>query len=99
MSEHIFWSFETWSSAIEIRAGDTVTWENRGLEVHNAAANDGSWRSPDLRPGGRYSRTFTAPGEYRYVCTLHIAEEMFGRVTVLPAAAAHRTFIMAAWRS
>ena len=48
----------------------------------------GSWRSPNLRPGQSFSRRFDTPGEYRYVCTLHLAEEMVGRVVVLPAGGA-----------
>jgi plastocyanin len=87
MSENVFWSFTAWSSTVTVQAGDTVTWENRGLEIHNAEAEDGRWSSGNLRPGERYSRRFDAPGEYRYVCTLHIVEEMTGKVVVLPAGA------------
>jgi hypothetical protein len=85
MSENVFWSFTSWSSTVTVRAGDSVTWENRGQATHNAEAEDGSWRSPNLRPGQSFSLRFDTPGEYRYVCTLHLAEEMTGRVVVLPA--------------
>jgi plastocyanin len=85
MSENVFWSFTTWSSTVTIRAGDTVTWENRGQVTHNAVADDGSWRSGNLRPGQSYSRRFDSPGEYAYICSLHTAEEMTGKVIVLPA--------------
>jgi plastocyanin len=86
MSEHVFWSFTAWSSTVTVQAGDTVTWENRGQVLHNAEASDGSWRSGNLRPGQSYSRRFDTPGEYAYVCSLHLDEEMFGKVIVLPAA-------------
>lgn len=86
MSENVFWSFTTWSSTVTVRVGDTVTWENRGTVFHNATADDGTFRSGNLRAGQSYSYTFTRPGEYAYACTLHVAEEMFGRVVVLPAA-------------
>ena len=86
MSENVFWSFTAWSSTVTVRAGDTVTWENRGSVTHNAQAEDGSWRSGNLRPGQSFSRRFDTAGEYRYVCTLHVAEEMTGKIVVLPAA-------------
>jgi plastocyanin len=86
MSENVFWSFTSWSSTVTVRTGDTVAWENRGLVTHNAEAEDGSWSSGNLRPGQRYSRRFDTPGEYRYVCTLHVVEEMTGTVVVLPPA-------------
>jgi plastocyanin len=96
MSDHIFWSFATTSSAVTVWVGDTVTWENRGNVWHNTRADDGAWSSPNLRPGQTYSHTFTAPGEYAYTCTLHRVEEMFGTVVVLPAGsptASHRLFV------
>jgi plastocyanin len=70
------------SSTVTIQVGDTIRWENRGSVPHNAAAADGSWQSPSLLTGQSYSRRFDVPGEYSYVCTLHIVEEMFGRVVV-----------------
>ena len=85
MSDNVFWSFDSWSSSITIQAGDTVTWENRGPGFHNATADDGTWRSANLRSGQSYSHTFTAPGTYTYTCTLHVAEQMFGTVVVVPA--------------
>jgi plastocyanin len=93
MSDHIFWSSAAMSSAITIKAGDTVTWENRGNEFHNATADDGTWASPSLRPGQSYSRTFTQPGEYRYTCTLHVVEEMFGTVVVEGTTPTNRIFV------
>ena len=93
MSDHIFWSSTAMSSEISIQVGDTVTWENRGDTTHNVWAEDGSWASPNLRPGQSYSRTFTQPGEYAYVCSLHVVEEMFGRVIVEGGPATTRVFV------
>jgi plastocyanin len=90
MADHIFWSTTAMSSVVTVRVGDTVTWENRGNTTHNAQAEDGSWASPNLRPGQSYSRTFTQPGEYRYICSLHVVEEMFGTVIVEGAQAPTR---------
>jgi plastocyanin len=85
MTENVFWSSASSSSVVTIRAGESVTWLNNGDDLHNADAEDGSWRSGNLRPGQSYSRRFDLPGEYRYVCSLHLAEEMIGKVVVLPA--------------
>jgi plastocyanin len=98
MSENVFWSFTSWSSTVTVRSGDMVTWENRGQTTHNAVAADASWSSGNLRPGQSFSRRFDAPGEYGYVCTLHLDEEMVGKVVVLPAGpaatpAARRLFV------
>lgn len=67
---------------IEVAAGTTVTWQfqdtDNGQRVaHNVTADD--FRSPDIQ-AGRYKRTFTKPGNYRYRCNLHFA--MRGRVDV-----------------
>ena len=86
------------SSVITVRVGDTVTWENRGNTWHNARAEDGSWASPNLAPGQSYSRAFTEPGEHRYVCSLHVVEEMFGTVIVEGPSARHRVFVPTAPR-
>jgi plastocyanin len=88
VSENVFWSFASWSSTVTVRVGDTVTWENRGSQFHNVADDGGAFRSGSLRPGQSFSVTFTKAGEYPYTCTLHVAEEMFGKVIVLPAASA-----------
>jgi plastocyanin len=93
MADHIFWSSTAMSSAITIRPGDTLTWENRGNTTHNAQAEDGSWASPNLRPGQSFSRTFAEPGEYRYICSLHVVEEMFGTVIVEDTGTTRRVFV------
>jgi len=38
-----------------------------------------------LQPGQTYSRVFTVPGIYRYVCTLHEGNGMKGVVIVRPS--------------
>jgi len=45
-------------------------------------ARDGSFASAVLIEGGTYSHTFTKPGRYPYVCTLHIGAGMFGEIEV-----------------
>jgi plastocyanin len=56
---------------IRIRAGQTVAWLNHDPLVHTITADDGSWDSGDIRPGGTFLRTFAAPGRYTYHCRPH----------------------------
>jgi plastocyanin len=70
---------------ITIRAGESVAWVNRDPLEHTVTADDGSWTSALLGEGGRYRRTFTAPGRYTYHCTPH--PQMTGVVIVQEAPA------------
>jgi plastocyanin len=53
-------------SSVTINAGDTVTWVNSDTQNHQVVSNNGSFVSPILGPGKRYSHTFDAAGTYRY---------------------------------
>lgn len=57
-------SFE--SVKLQVVPGTTVTWTNRGSNVHTITSGTGLWDSGDLRPGQTFSRTFTEPGTYWY---------------------------------
>lgn len=58
-----------------ITAGDTITWKNNGTHnVVSASIPIGatSFESPIMSGStATFSQTFTVPGNYRYVCTLH----------------------------
>jgi len=56
---------------LEVTAGTTVTWTNVGGQPHTATAEDGSFDTGVLTTDKRASHTFTEPGTYPYVCTLH----------------------------
>jgi plastocyanin len=62
---------ESFSPAtITIRAGDTITWTNRGVLVHNVIfASFGSKMYMD--PGDRFTHRFSSAGTFNYQCTLH----------------------------
>jgi plastocyanin len=65
---------------INIKQGQTVTWSfNDGGATHNVKGT--GWGSGD-QASGRFQHTFSAPGSYRYSCTLHLG--MNGRVDVGP---------------
>ena len=60
--------------------GATVTWTNKDV-VHNVAGANLGWGSFEtFRPGRTMSYSFSEPGVYSYVCTLHAG--MVGTVVV-----------------
>lgn len=68
-------------SSLSIPAGTTVTWVHTGQITHNVLSLQlADLRSPDLRPGDRYSHTFTTPGTFSYYCSYH--DGMSATITV-----------------
>lgn len=90
-------SFEP--ATLTVEAGDRVTWKNASNLTHNVV-DDASmalyvtdvklpvgtkpFDSGYVQPDQIYSRVFTTPGIYRYVCTLHEASGMKGTIVVRP---------------
>ncbi|HEY6637127.1 MAG TPA: cupredoxin family copper-binding protein [Solirubrobacterales bacterium] len=68
-------------TSVTIAVGDTVTWNNTGQAPHNATADDGSFKTPDLNNGQSASHTFAQAGTFSYICTIH--PNMKGTVRVL----------------
>jgi len=58
-------------ATLTVPAGSTVTWTNKDEEPHTVAAKDGSFHSSSLDTKGTYSFTFTKPGSYDYICSIH----------------------------
>jgi amicyanin len=58
-------------ATLTVPVGSTVTWTNKDEEPHTIAAKDGSFHSPTLDTKGTYSFTFTKPGSYDYICSIH----------------------------
>jgi amicyanin len=58
-------------ATLTVPVGTTVTWTNNDEEPHTIAAKDGSFHSPGLDNHGTYSFTFTKPGTYDYICSIH----------------------------
>jgi plastocyanin len=63
--------FEFLSETTEVPVGTTVEWVNADSFDHSIAAEDGSFQSPDIGSGQRFSFTFTEPGTYEYMCAIH----------------------------
>jgi plastocyanin len=69
---------------ITIAPGDDVCWMwTTGF--HTTTSVDGLWDSDVLPPGSMFDYTFTDPGDYYYICTLHFdCCGMAGVVHVVP---------------
>ena len=64
---------------LKIKVGTTVTWTNRD-DIPHTVVCAGKFRSKTMDTDGTFSFTFTAPGEYKYFCSLH--PHMTGAVKV-----------------
>lgn len=72
-------------AALVVKVGTTVTWTNRDTDAHTVTSqggNGGPLASSALSTGESYSYTFTKPGTYSYLCTIH--PFMTATVTVNP---------------
>lgn len=56
---------------ITVKKGTTVTWTNQDSIKHNAAADDGSFKTELMAKGESQSITFDKVGIYNYHCTPH----------------------------
>jgi len=74
------------TSALTVRVGDTVTWNNADDRPHTVTSDDGTFDSGNLDEGGSFSFTFTDAGTYRYICAYH--PEMVATIVVEAAAGA-----------
>ena len=68
-------------NALEIAAGDTVTWTNQDEVPHTATGEDrGVLQSGTISPGDSFSQVFADAGEFSYFCEFH--PNMTGTVVV-----------------
>lgn len=64
-------SFAFSPATVTIRTGTTLTWTNRDQDPHTVSAMSGAFHSPTLNTGQSYQHTFTTPGRFDYLCTIH----------------------------
>ena len=82
---------------VEITVGQTVEWTTVGGMPHTVTDKPGSAGNPEneglpngaepfdsglIESGQKFRHTFTTPGEYTYLCLLHEAGQMVGKVVV-----------------
>lgn len=56
---------------IEVVAGTTVEWRNEDPVAHTVTAEDGSFDSGLIQPGGVWRHTFVTPGAFPFACVPH----------------------------
>ncbi len=67
---------------ITIDAGDTVRWRWVGQAPHNVTVTRGPRKFHSrTKTSGRFARTLSVSGTYRYICTVH-PRDMRGTITV-----------------
>jgi plastocyanin len=70
-------------ATLTVTAGTTVTWKNEDDSPHRIGDKNGTFKSAALDTDDTFSHTFSAPGEYPYICTIH--PYMVGKIIVKPA--------------
>ena len=58
-------------ATVSVAAGTTITWTNRDQVAHTVSDTQNGIASPVLNQNQTYSHTFTQPGTYHYICTIH----------------------------
>jgi plastocyanin len=67
---------------LTIHAGTTVVWVNEDSTAHSVIGKQGTFRSPKLVAGAKFSRTFDQAGTFDYACGFH--PSMTAKVVVAP---------------
>lgn len=62
-------------AALELAAGDTITFVNEDSAPHTATAKDGAFDTGTLAKGESATVTVAAAGTYEYICDLHPSME------------------------
>jgi plastocyanin len=70
-------------AVLNVAPGTVVTWVNGDEDPHTVTATAKAFHSAALDTGGRFSFTFTRPGEFAYFCSLH--PHMTGKIVVRPS--------------
>src|SRR2546425_1557212 len=73
-------------STVAVAVADTVTFVNNGRVIHSFVANDNSFNSGVVNPGGLFAVRFGRPGQVPFICDIH--PQMKGVVDVRAAQAA-----------
>src|SRR5690348_10149497 len=60
-------------ATITVHAGDTVTWTNTDVAPHDVTTTSSpvAVHSGTLSTGQSWTYTFTVPGAYHYICSIH----------------------------
>ena len=67
-------------SSIEVKTGDTVTWNSSDRVPHTITSRTGDFASSSIGAGETFQHQFDEAGEYEYYCSIH--PNMTGKVVV-----------------
>lgn len=67
-------------AVVRAAPGDTIRWVNRDIVSHTVTADDGSFDSGEVPPGGEFVWVVEGDGPISYICLYH--PTMTGRVEV-----------------
>ena len=56
---------------VTVSIGTTVRWTNQDVVPHNVVSEDKTFKSRLLEKGEQFSFTFTKPGTFKYICSIH----------------------------
>lgn len=73
-------------AALTVHVGDTITWTNQDQAPHDVTTTSAPvpLHSPTLATGQSWTYTFSQPGTYAYICSIH--PDMRAQIVVLAAA-------------
>lgn len=54
-----------------VKPGDVIVWINKDIVAHTATADDGSWDSDLIEPGGEWQMVVKADTSRSYFCQFH----------------------------
>jgi plastocyanin len=78
VSDPLSWGFDL--ADLSASPGQSIMWTNTGAQAHTITADDNSFDSGSIDPGGTFSFSPSTPGTYAYHCTPH--PWMKGTITV-----------------
>ena len=73
-------NFSFGPATLTVAVGTTVTWTNRDDIPHRVVGTDSVFKSKVLDTSEKFSYTFTKPGTFPYLCSIH--PKMTGKVVV-----------------
>jgi len=56
---------------VTVTPGTTVVWTNQDETPHTVTSKDKSFASKGLDTGDKFEHTFSAEGDFTYICTIH----------------------------
>jgi plastocyanin len=75
-------NFKYQPADLKLNVGETVQFVNKDEEPHTVTAKNGAFDSKALDTDQTWTSTFTTPGTFPYVCSIH--PFMQGTITVTP---------------